>query len=166
MKTRGKANHLDTDHWFDSVTPQYGLHEARFQQEEFTALVGSPHGILYDGGKDQSTDKFRRTFDVIQQLNGEIGDRNLRVGMVNNFQCGQPVAHRIAHRRLNMRYKIYPSIGFGRIGNSPTHYFIGPEISGHPGFEPDGHGGEIVVKLRPGPCDRPHHLQPTVGCSS
>ena len=88
VRTRGKANDLDTDHWLDRVTPQYGLHEARFQQEEFTALVGSPHGVLYDGRKDQSTEKFGAAFDVIQTLNSEITNQNRRVGAVNNFQLG------------------------------------------------------------------------------
>jgi hypothetical protein len=70
------------------VTPQYGLTEARFQQEDFTVLASSPHGVLYDGGKDQNTEKFRRAFDVIRQLNEEIRDQNLRVGGANNFQLG------------------------------------------------------------------------------
>lgn len=44
-----------------------------------------------------------------------------------------------------MRYKIYPPIGIARVGNTPTQFFVGPEIPGHPGFELDGQGGERKV---------------------
>lgn len=32
-------------------------------------------------------------------------------------------------------YKIHPSIGIARVGNSPTQFFIGPEIPGVPPME-------------------------------
>lgn len=45
-----------------------------------------------------------------------------------------------------MRYKIYPSIGIARVGNSASEFFVGPEIPGHPGIEIDGAGVETPVK--------------------
>lgn len=44
-----------------------------------------------------------------------------------------------------MNYSIYPSIGVARVGNDLNEFYIGPETPGHPGFEPDGQGGERVV---------------------
>ena len=43
-----------------------------------------------------------------------------------------------------MKYRIYPSIGVARVGNSPD-YFVGPEIPGRPGVEIDFQGGEAEV---------------------
>ena len=45
-----------------------------------------------------------------------------------------------------MRYAIYPAIGIVRLGDSVSQFFIGPEIPGHAGVEPDGAGGEIAVR--------------------
>lgn len=45
-----------------------------------------------------------------------------------------------------MQYRIYPPIGIARLGNTPDRFYIGPEIPGHPGFEPDGQGGEAAVE--------------------
>lgn len=45
-----------------------------------------------------------------------------------------------------MPFRIYPPIGIARVGNSLSQFYIGPEIPGHPGFEPNGLGTESVVK--------------------
>ena len=85
---QGKANYLDTDHWFDRVTPNYGVDEEKFKQEDFTALAQSPYGILFDGGKDIASDRFRKAFDTIRKLNEEIKDQNAVLGEAENFQLG------------------------------------------------------------------------------
>ena len=80
--TNGKVNYLDTDHWFDRVKPSFGLPDAKFSQEDFTALsqleaLSPPrHGILYDGGPDLTTPQFKQAFDVIRRLNEEIKAQN------------------------------------------------------------------------------------------
>src|SRR5262245_40555750 len=43
-----------------------------------------------------------------------------------------------------MQYKIYPPIGIARLGDSDA-YYVGPEIPGHPGFEPTANGPERPV---------------------
>jgi hypothetical protein len=81
---RPKANFLDTDHWIDRVTPDYGLTDAMFQQEDFTALAASPHDVIFDARKDPS--RLTSAFTVVRQLNEEIRDQNASVGDINNFQ--------------------------------------------------------------------------------
>ncbi|MGR9159702.1 LodA/GoxA family CTQ-dependent oxidase [Rhizobium leguminosarum] len=44
-----------------------------------------------------------------------------------------------------MPYKIYPPIGISRLGNDLDRFFVGPEITGHPGWEIDGAGNEAPV---------------------
>jgi hypothetical protein len=44
-----------------------------------------------------------------------------------------------------MALRIYPSIGIARVGNNLTKFYIGLEIPGHPGFEPDGQDSEKAV---------------------
>ena len=44
-----------------------------------------------------------------------------------------------------MALRIYPSIGFARLGNDLTEFFIGPESPGHPGFDVDQQGNETPV---------------------
>jgi hypothetical protein len=87
-RPRGKVNYLDTDHWFDRVTPDYGVNEQKYKEEDFTALAESPCGMLYDGGKDAADDKFQKAFGVIRQLNDEIANQNSRLGEAGNFQLG------------------------------------------------------------------------------
>lgn len=86
IPSRGKLNFLDTDHWFDRVTPAYGLADAKFSQDDFIALSQSPFGVLYDGEKDTASAKFKAAFDVIRELNNEIKAQNEDVGGGNNFQ--------------------------------------------------------------------------------
>jgi hypothetical protein len=88
IRIKAKVNYLDTDHWFDRVTPAYGLNEAKFGQEDFTALAQSPYGVLYDGGKDATTAQFDNAFAVIRKLNEEIQAQNMDVGGGNNFHLG------------------------------------------------------------------------------
>src|SRR5687767_10135235 len=45
-----------------------------------------------------------------------------------------------------MPYKIFPSIGIARLGNSLTNLFVGSEIPGHPGLEKDSQGNEVAIK--------------------
>src|SRR5439155_467097 len=86
VRNRAKLNYLDTDHWVDRVTPAYGLADPRFAQEDFTALAQAPFGVLYDGGKDTTTSKFKNAFDVIRKLNEDIKTQNTDIGGGNNFQ--------------------------------------------------------------------------------
>lgn len=82
-----KANYLDTDHWFDRVTPNYGLTDDKYKREDFTALGASPNGVIYDGGKDTTKPQFQLAFAVIRTLNEEIRDQNRLVdGGPENFQ--------------------------------------------------------------------------------
>jgi hypothetical protein len=83
---RVKLNYLDTDHWIDRVTPDYGLSDPKFGLEDFTALSQSPQGVIYDGGKDTTTPMFKNAFSVIRQLNEEIKAQNADVAGPNNFQ--------------------------------------------------------------------------------
>ena len=71
--SNGKLNFLDTDHWFDRVKPDYGLADAKFSQEDFTALN---QAVLPDGGADVTTPQFKKAFDVIRNLNVEIRAQN------------------------------------------------------------------------------------------
>lgn len=79
---RGKLNFLDTDHWFDRVTPQYGVDGGSplYRQEDFTALAGGPYGVLYDAGKDPAQPQFERALKTIRAMNNEISDQNVRSG--------------------------------------------------------------------------------------
>jgi hypothetical protein len=86
VRNRAKLNYLDTDHWVDRVKPAYGLADPRFAQEDFTALAQAPFGVLYDGGKDTTTSKFKNAFDVIRKLNEDIKTQNTDIGGGNNFQ--------------------------------------------------------------------------------
>lgn len=83
-RLRAKLNYLDTDHWIDRVVPNYGLSDASFKEEDFTALQNSPYDLIFDGEKNP--EKFQRAFDVIRLLNEEIRDQNQAVGGPNNFQ--------------------------------------------------------------------------------
>ncbi|SRR6266508_366817 len=83
---RAKVNFLDTDHWIDRVKPDYSLPEDRFQQDDFTALAGSNHAVLYDAGNNETAVQFKAAFQVIRQLNQEISDQNSRLGTAGNFQ--------------------------------------------------------------------------------
>src|SRR5205814_8027397 len=63
---RQKVNFLDTDHWFDRV--QDGDDFAFLREESF--------GVLFDGGKDETTAKFAAAFDVLRRLNAETKEQN------------------------------------------------------------------------------------------
>ncbi|PYS24812.1 MAG: hypothetical protein DMF72_03380 [Acidobacteria bacterium] len=83
-KSRGKANYLDTDHWIDRVTPDYGLSDPKFKEEDFTALASAPYDVIFDGARDPG--KFQKAFDVIRLLNEDIRDQNQRISDPDNFQ--------------------------------------------------------------------------------
>src|SRR2546426_12598147 len=42
-------------------------------------------------------------------------------------------------------YKIHPAIGVARVGNSPSTFFVGPEVPGSPGVDLTAQGGETTV---------------------
>ena len=48
-----------------------------------------------------------------------------------------PISHLeiIGNKSMAKTYKIHPSIGIARVGNSLTQFFIGPEIPGVPPME-------------------------------
>lgn len=78
---RLKLNLLDTDHWFDRVDPAYGVEEGGlYRAEDFTELCKSPHGVLYDGGRNPESEEYKRAFDVIRKFNSEIRDQNEKAG--------------------------------------------------------------------------------------
>ncbi len=90
-RIRAKLNYLDTDHWFDRVTPHYGLNDPKYTEEDFTALANSPYALLYDStSKDPETEPFKTAFGVIRNLNEEMRDQNSRLDTgssgANNFQ--------------------------------------------------------------------------------
>jgi hypothetical protein len=64
-----KVNYLDTDHWFDRV--QAG--------DDFAFIQNTPYGVLYDGGKDQTSRQFKDAFDVLRKINKEILEQNKMV---------------------------------------------------------------------------------------
>lgn len=66
---KGKLNFLDTDHWFDRVQ----------SNDDFGFITTTTHGVLFDGGKDQSSAKFAEAFAVIRGLNVEIEQQNSAV---------------------------------------------------------------------------------------
>lgn len=72
----GKLNYLDTDHWFDRTDPD----------NDFPEIADSPYGVLFDGGKDQSSLQFSKAFDVIRKINSEIVLQNKLSGDSNSFQ--------------------------------------------------------------------------------
>ena len=82
--SNGKLNFLDTDHWFDRVKPDYGLADARFSQEDFTALT---QAILPDGGADTTTPQFKKAFDVLRLLNTEIKAQNQDAATVSDINA-------------------------------------------------------------------------------
>ncbi len=62
----GKLNYLDTDHWFDRVAAD----------DDFPFILTTRHGVLLDGGQDQSSAQFRDAFEVVRKLNAEIKLQN------------------------------------------------------------------------------------------
>jgi hypothetical protein len=64
--TKIKINFLDTDHWIDRV--QTG--------DDFAFIKNTPFGVLYDGGKDESSAQFKAAFDVLRQINVKIKEQN------------------------------------------------------------------------------------------
>jgi hypothetical protein len=72
----GKLNYLDTDHWFDRSQPD----------NDFPEIGNSSFGVLFDGGKDQSSQKFTKAFEVIRKINTEILAQNKLAGEPNSFQ--------------------------------------------------------------------------------
>ena len=42
-------------------------------------------------------------------------------------------------------YKIHPAIGVARVGNSPSKFFVGPELLGSPGMDIGTNGAEAAV---------------------
>ncbi|MGR9159701.1 hypothetical protein [Rhizobium leguminosarum] len=115
---KGKLNYLDTDHWFDRVFPSYGLAEAKFDQEDFTALAQSPFGMLYDGGKDISTADFASAFAAIRKFNEEVKAQNEATGVVGNFQLEAVKKWLDLHRSDNQGDKHVPPYERG-FGNEP-----------------------------------------------
>lgn len=84
--SKGKLNYLDTDHWFDRVT---GVPISGFN-DDFGAVGETAHGVILDGGKNQSSSEFKVAFDRIKKLNVEIRDQNkvvdaLREAAGDNF---------------------------------------------------------------------------------
>lgn len=47
-----------------------------------------------------------------------------------------------------MAFRIYPPIGIARVGNSPTEFYIGPEIPGHLGVELSAAGETAVTRYK------------------
>lgn len=66
---RQKLNFLDTDHWFDRVQ----------EGDDFAFLGQTGFGVLFDGGKEQTSAQFDAAFDVLRRLNAEIKEQNERV---------------------------------------------------------------------------------------
>lgn len=64
---RAKLNYLDTDHWHD-----------RAQKGDYFAEAGATAGVLIDGGKDQSSERYKAAFQIIRTLNDEIIAQNER----------------------------------------------------------------------------------------
>jgi hypothetical protein len=47
------------------------------------------------------------------------------------------------------QYRIHPSIGVGRLGNSPDSYYLAPEAIGGLPIEPDKNGNPVIVEGKP-----------------
>lgn len=118
VRTRTKLNYLDTDHWFDRVTPAYGLKDAAFDQEDFVGLAKSPHGVLYDGGKDIASTRFKDAFAVVRQINQEFRDQNALLGTANNFQLAAADKWLELHRPQSFDAKHAPPYERG-VGATP-----------------------------------------------
>lgn len=121
-RTNTKLNYLDTDHWFDRVVPQYGLSEPVFQQEDFTGMAKSPHGLLYDGGPDSASASFREAFRLIRTINQEFRDQNALLAAANNFQLGAVNKWLELHdaKRFDTKYAPPYERGFGAIPWDPA----------------------------------------------
>lgn len=115
---RAKVNFLDTDHWTDRVTPDYNLSDLKFKEEDFTALAASPHGVLYDGGKDVNGERYKEAFEIIRQFNQEVAEQNARMGATANFQLDAVKRWLDLHAPANFAHKPAPPQMRG-IGN-PT----------------------------------------------
>jgi hypothetical protein len=67
----GRLNYLDSDHWFDRTRP--GNDFADFD-------ASSPHGVLFDGGRNTTSAEFTAAFGIVSALNRHIRDQNVAVG--------------------------------------------------------------------------------------
>ena len=65
-----KLNYLDSDHWFDRT----------LAGDDFSDLAASPHGVVFDGGKDTAAPQFAEAFAVLRRLNQDIWAQNAGVG--------------------------------------------------------------------------------------
>jgi hypothetical protein len=67
LAARPRLSYLDTDHWRDRVEPT----------DDFADLYKkSKHGVLFDGGRDETTESFKQAFTVFRKLNTEIRAQN------------------------------------------------------------------------------------------
>jgi hypothetical protein len=90
----GKVNFLDTDHWFDRVTPNYGKKPGWsdfYSEEDFTALAKS-HPVLYD----QKEVTVKESYRVLREINKMIEKQNDAVD-ANSFQRKAVVKWLINH---------------------------------------------------------------------
>lgn len=55
-----KPNYLDTDQWYD------------WMGYDFPTLQAGPFDVIFDGGKDKTTAKYKKAFDVIRRMNLDI----------------------------------------------------------------------------------------------
>ena len=73
-ETTAKLNFLDTDHWFQRVAAASPL-----PGNDFPKYAGSPHGVLVEGGKNESAPAFKQAFSDVRFLNQEIEKQNASV---------------------------------------------------------------------------------------
>jgi hypothetical protein len=73
-KNTGKLNFLDTDHWIQRI-----LADSTLPGNDFPKYVGSPHGVLVEGGKDETAADYKKAFADIRLLNQEIETQNATV---------------------------------------------------------------------------------------
>jgi hypothetical protein len=86
-----------------------------------------------------------RTVTAIQEAIEFATDGPGKIRLDSVQQLDEEFAAFLPKGSLPVKYAIYPSIGFARIGNSPTGFFIGPESPGSTGVEIGADGAETPI---------------------
>jgi hypothetical protein len=105
-----KPNYLDTDQWYD------------WKDFDYRGISGSLNDVLFDGGRDQSTQDYTRAFDVVRKLNTGIAAESLAAEKDSSEPTFQTLAVRKwleLHQTSDAR-KPYSVRSFGALSWDPV----------------------------------------------
>lgn len=133
-----KPNYLDTDQWYD------------WSDFDYRGVAGSLNDIVFDGGKDQTTARYRGAFNVIGAMN--LG---IKADTVSAEPSGPTFARRAVDRWLAI-HEVDATTGEAANPSRKPYSARGLEDASHGGWNPDNPQEMRLLRLLDNHCFRCH----------